>query len=66
MDSDRLWTVNEVCTFLQVSKSWVYQRTAAGELPHVRIGGLLRFVPDQIRALARDGKAASVSLLRRT
>jgi predicted DNA-binding transcriptional regulator AlpA len=49
VDLDRLWTVKDVSTFLQVSTSWVYQRSASGELPSLKVGGLLRFDPGAIR-----------------
>ena len=48
----RLWTVKDVQEFLSVSRSWVYQRVAAGDIPYVRVGGLVRFVPDAVRAYA--------------
>lgn len=49
---DGLWTVSNVATYLKVSRSWVYHRAEAGLLPYVKIGGLLRFRPYDIRALA--------------
>jgi len=48
-----LWTVAEVAAYLRVSRSWVYHRSAAGLLPCLRVGALLRFEPDAIRAYAR-------------
>ncbi len=48
-----LWTVAEVAAYLRVSRSWVYHRAAAGLLPCLRIGALLRFEPDAIRAYAQ-------------
>jgi antitoxin HigA-1 len=39
-----------------VSRSWVYHRAEAGLLPHLRVGGLLRFDPDVVRAFARNGE----------
>jgi excisionase family DNA binding protein len=48
---DGLWDVNDVARYLKVSRSWVYHRAEAGLLPYRRVGGLLRFEPDQIRAL---------------
>ncbi|QRK05247.1 helix-turn-helix domain-containing protein [Archangium violaceum] len=41
--------MKDVSTYLQVSTSWVYQRSASGELPSLKIGGLLRFDPSAIR-----------------
>jgi excisionase family DNA binding protein len=48
---DVLWDVNDVASYLRVSKSWVYHRVEAGLLPCRRVGGLLRFEPDRIRGL---------------
>ena len=48
-----LWTVADVATYLRVSRSWVYHRSAAGMLPCLRVGALLRFEPDVIRAYAQ-------------
>ncbi len=62
--SEALWTVREVSAFLRVSRSWIYQRTAAGELPHIRVGGLVRFVPDEIRSFATRSKSATVARIR--
>lgn len=58
-DEDRLWDANDVAAYLKVSRSWVYHRAEAGELPSLRIGGLLRFEPEAIRSFARGGTAAS-------
>ena len=48
-----LWTVADVAAYLRVSRSWVYHRSAAGLLPCLRVGALLRFEPDSIRAYAQ-------------
>ncbi len=56
---DGLWDANDVAAFLKVSRSWVYHRAEAGQLPCVRVGGLLRFDPSTIRASARGEAPAS-------
>jgi excisionase family DNA binding protein len=48
-----LWDANDVSRYLKVSRSWVYQRAEAGLLPCLRLGGLLRFEPEKVRAFAR-------------
>jgi hypothetical protein len=50
-----LWAPADVAAFLQVSRSWVYQKAEAGLLPVIRLPGssLLRFEPEVIRAFAR-------------
>ncbi len=50
---DGLWSAADVAAYLKVSRSWVYQRAEAGELPSLRIGALLRFDPALVRAYAR-------------
>jgi excisionase family DNA binding protein len=50
-----LWTVAEVAAFLKVSRSWVYHRLESGLLPHIRVGGLVRFDPSAIRAHVSSG-----------
>jgi excisionase family DNA binding protein len=50
---DSLWDARDVAAFLKVSRSWVYHRAEAGELPCLRVGGLLRFDPEAVRAFAR-------------
>jgi excisionase family DNA binding protein len=48
---ETLWDANDVARYLKASRSWVYMRAEAGQLPSVRIGGLLRFKPSAIRAM---------------
>ncbi len=64
---ERLWTVPDVAGYLGVSVSWVYQHVAAGDLPYRRIGGLVRFFPEDVRAYARGERpgGAPVVPLRR-
>ena len=47
-----LWTTIEVARYLKTSRSWVYQATASGKLPSMRVGHLRRFDPEKIRAWA--------------
>jgi excisionase family DNA binding protein len=53
--SASLWDAQDVARYLKVSRSWVYQRAEAGLLPCVRVGGVLRFRPDSVRQIAREG-----------
>ena len=55
--SANLWDAQDVARYLKVSRSWVYQRAEAGLLACVRVGGLLRFRPDSVRAIANEGAA---------
>jgi predicted DNA-binding transcriptional regulator AlpA len=48
-----LWDVSDVMAFLKVSDTTVRRRVDEG-LPAKRIGGMLRFVPAEVRAWARE------------
>jgi excisionase family DNA binding protein len=62
---ETLWTANDVATYLKVSRSWVYHRCESGELPCLRVGALVRFEPERIKAYARgDRPLATVVALR--
>jgi len=54
---DTLWDARDVARYLKTSRSWVYQKAEAGLMPSLRIGGLLRFEPDAVRAWARGTPA---------
>lgn len=41
--------VEWLAEYLNVSTSWVYQATAAGRIPCIRIGASVRFNPVEIR-----------------
>lgn len=48
---EHFWTVKDVASYLQASESWVRHAAAAGRLPYRKIGGLLRFLPEEIKDL---------------
>lgn len=62
---ESLWTVAQVAAYLSVSRSWVYQHAADGTLPCRRLGALLRFVPEEIRAFAASAASDEVRAPRR-
>lgn len=47
---DALWDARAVAEFLGASASYVYKKVQAGKIPYVRIGWMVRFSPDAIRA----------------
>lgn len=58
-NEEPLWTAKEVAAYLRCSQNWVYLHAAAGTLPHVKVEGLLRFVPEDIRSFVRRGRRAA-------
>lgn len=57
----RLWDARDVARFLKASRNWVYQQAEIGKIPSVRIGGLLRFDPEKIKAIARGEQLAVIT-----
>jgi excisionase family DNA binding protein len=53
---DALWDANEVAAFLGASASYVYKKVEAGKIPFVRIGWMVRFSPDAIRAWVKGNE----------
>lgn len=46
----KLLTVVQLCELLQVKRDWVYDKVRKNEIPHVRIGQLIRFRQEDIDA----------------
>lgn len=44
-------TVPEVAAMMRVSRQTIYAWCKSGTIPHVRIGGCVRFVPSEIERL---------------
>jgi hypothetical protein len=57
MDLPRLWPAKQVAEFLACFESWVRHSAGSSRVPCRKIGGLLRFVPAEIEALARGDTA---------
>ena len=45
---EKLLTVDNLCNLLQVKKGLVYKWVHYGFVPHIKIGGILRFKESQI------------------
>lgn len=58
---ETLWDARDVARYLKVSRSWVYQRAESGDLPCLRVGGCLRFEPEEIRLYARGELSSGAS-----
>lgn len=42
-EADTIFTVEDLCRYLQAEPDWIYKRTARKEIPYIKAGGLLRF-----------------------
>lgn len=50
LPAESLWTWREVAAFLRIGRNAVYDLAARGELPSLRVGSRIRFVPAEVRA----------------
>jgi hypothetical protein len=57
---ETLWKKPDVCQRLNISLRTLNSRLSEGVIPHVRIGGSIRFVPDDIRALEKSHRIGGV------
>jgi excisionase family DNA binding protein len=62
---DSLWEAGDVAKYLKASVSWVRKATAAGRLPCVRLGAMVRYHPEQIKAWSRGESGGQVIRLPR-
>jgi excisionase family DNA binding protein len=50
LQSERLWTFEDVARFLALSEVHVRRMVSQGRIPSIKIGGARRFDPGEIRA----------------
>jgi predicted DNA-binding transcriptional regulator AlpA len=43
-----LWDISQVANFLQTTKEWVYRNYKYLQIPYIRVGNQLRFIPAEI------------------
>ena len=60
--AENLWTWRDVAAFLRIGRNAVYEMAANRDLPSLRVGSRVRFVPEEIRAWleGQRGPAAAV------
>ncbi|MBW2044312.1 MAG: helix-turn-helix domain-containing protein [Deltaproteobacteria bacterium] len=53
-----LWMVEDVARWLRIAPKTVYNKVERGEIPYRKIGGALRFIPEEIENWFRkNGKS---------
>jgi excisionase family DNA binding protein len=55
-------TVDELARLLGVPKSWIYDRTYRNEIPHYKLGRLLRFDLEKIQKWLENNEKGSKEL----
>ena len=50
VETEKPWTVKQVCEFVGVGKNWVYNKAKEGILPHRKVGRKVVFFGAEIRA----------------
>lgn len=58
MDDEPLWTVRRTARYLSVSETTVRAWQQAHLLPFLKVGGSIRFVPEEIRQWAANQAVA--------
>lgn len=60
MDNNGYLTLGEAAKIMQVSPAWLYKKVKKGEIPHRRIGRMIRFHRkdiDELMDAHKTGKA---------
>jgi excisionase family DNA binding protein len=47
----KLHTPDQAAKILEVPKRWIYERTAAGAIPHQKLGKFIRFTDADLRSI---------------
>lgn len=55
-EQKHLLTISEVAAYLNIKQKSIYAKVSAGEIPHYRIGRLIRFRIDEINVWLEDCK----------
>jgi len=55
--------VEGVASYLKVNKSWVYERTHLGEIPHYKVGKFPRFRKKEIDKWLEENKRLSLKMI---
>ena len=61
--AEQLWTVAEVGALLRVGRNAVYEMATRGELPSIRVGSRVRFLPADVRAWLERQRGPSAAVL---
>ena len=60
------WSIDEISEFLNVKKSSLYSKVGSKEIPHYRIGKLIRFKLTEVEGWMQGNKAKTEDLEKRT
>lgn len=58
-----LWNARDVGAFLRIGRNAVYEMAARGELPSIRVGSRVRFVPADVRCWLERQRAPNAAVL---
>lgn len=53
-EDEGLWTAEKVAAYLDLHAQTVYRKARTGEIPSLKVGNLLRFRPEEIRAWVEE------------
>ena len=51
----KIWRIDDVASYLQLSKKTIYNKTSKGEIPHFKKGKILYFRPVEIENWLLEG-----------
>jgi excisionase family DNA binding protein len=64
-ESKKLFTISEIAAYLSLKQKTLYAKVEAGEIPHYKIGRLIRFRKDEIDSWLENLQFKSVLIRKR-
>lgn len=61
--AEQLWNVRQAAAFLNIGRNAVYEMVDSGELPNIRIGSRIRFIPGELRGWVERQRAPAAAVV---
>ena len=58
-NDERLWTIEDVCGYLQLSEMTVLRLKNKGEIPFLKVGGSIRYRKEEIDAMLASKRSSN-------
>ena len=61
--AEQLWNVRQAAAFLNIGRNATYEMANRGELPSIRIGSRIRFIPGELRGWVARQRAPTADVV---
>jgi excisionase family DNA binding protein len=61
--AEQLWSAPQAAAFLNIGRNAIYEMAKTGELPNIRIGSRIRFIPAELRGWVARQRASTAEVV---